>query len=144
MNSIEASKYIKEMFNTYWKAKGFKAYYQNIPNTKTKESKPYAQVGVYHTHVKRETYNGFNGKAKYSYRGVVRIKIYVPSNTGMDTLLTYTEEVLDLFRKPSYNCPITFTNCTFAEDFTYKEDVDAYTDFYNTEISVRFFYEKVF
>lgn len=138
MNSLQASDYMKKIFVDYWKAKGYPCYFQNIENSKTKDQEPYAKIDVYHTRMKRLTYTDMSGKCKYLHSGILSIKLFVPRNKGVDDIITYAEEVLNLYRKPPLDCKINFDDCTFMET------TNEYSAFFQVNVLIDFNYEYVF
>lgn len=139
MNTLQATDYMKKLFSDYWEKKlNFPCFYQNIRNFKPKANTPFAKFKVIHTSMKRATLTGHNGKAKYRNVGIIDIEVYVPENTGMDNIITYCENILNIYRKPPFDCLINFEGLGFVEGY------EKYSGFCMITVSVHFDYDYIF
>lgn len=129
------TRYMQTLFHNYWKkGKKLQVVYQNLIGKTPAGTDPFAQVGVIHTSANRCALTGVS-HGRFRHRGILNIKIFIPTNTGLDDGYKYVDDVLAIYRNPPSDCEINFSGFSFVEqDMRYK-------DFFCMNITIDFDYD---
>lgn len=139
MNTKDAVRYIKSLFDNYWRNElHYQCIYDNLAGKAPNANEPYAVFDIFHTLADRAAFMGVSAKSKYRQIGYVAISLYVPANTGVENAYELAQGTMNVYRRPPSDCQVNFT------EFSFTEDPERYRDFFRIIVKVKFDYEYYF